>query len=116
MTWLNRDLLVKLKSKKKTHRYGKEGKIPREDCKEAARLCRYGVRKAKAQLKLKLARDAKKNKKGFYRYRYLNQKRKVQECVLPLPSDRQAGNNKHREGCLSSLTSAHHAALKLLLW
>jgi len=43
-----------------------------------------------------LARAAKKNKKGFYRY--LNQKRKAQEDVLPLVSDRQAGNNRQGEG------------------
>lgn len=36
-------------------------------------LCRDGMRKAKAQLEVYLATDAKKNKKGFYRY--LNQKR-----------------------------------------
>jgi len=46
-----------------------------------ARLCRDGVRKAKAQLKLNLARDAKKNTKGFYRY--LKQKKKVQQGVPP---------------------------------
>jgi len=38
-----------------------------------------GVKKAKAQLELNLASDAKKNKKGFYRY--LNQKRKDQEGI-----------------------------------
>ena len=43
------------------------------------------VRKAKIQLELNLARDAKKNKKGFYRC--LNQKRKVQEGVPTLVSD-----------------------------
>ena len=56
-----------------------------EEYKEPAWLCRDGVRKAKAQLELNLARDAKKNKKGFYRY--LNQKRKVQEAVPLLVSD-----------------------------
>ena len=40
-------------------------------------MCRDGVRKAKAQLELNLARDAK-NKKGFYRY--VSQKRK---CTPP---------------------------------
>ena len=35
---------------------------------EAARLCRDGVRKAKAQLELNLEKSAKNNKKGFYRY------------------------------------------------
>jgi len=42
-------------------------------------LCRNGVRKAKAQLELNLARDAKNNKKGFYRY--FSQKRKIKESV-----------------------------------
>ncbi|KAK4821758.1 hypothetical protein QYF61_000819 [Mycteria americana] len=43
---------------------------------------RDGVRKAKAQLELNLARDAKNTKKGFYRY--IDQKRKVKESVPPL--------------------------------
>ena len=59
------------------HRQWKQGQVPWEEYKEAARLCRDGVRKAKAQLEFNFARDAKKNKKEFYRY--LNQKRKVQE-------------------------------------
>jgi len=46
-----------------------------EEYKEAVRLFRDRVRKVKAQLELSLARDARKNKEGFYRD--LNQKRKV---------------------------------------
>ncbi|KAK4810612.1 hypothetical protein QYF61_007349 [Mycteria americana] len=38
-----------------------------------------GVRKAKVRLELNLARDAKNNKKGFYRH--VSQKRKVKESV-----------------------------------
>ena len=56
------------------HRQWKQGQVPWEEYKEAARLRKDGVRKAKAQLEKNLARDAKKNKKGFHRY--LNQKRK----------------------------------------
>ena len=44
-------------------------------------MCRDGVRRAKAQLELNLARDAENNKKGFYRY--VSQKRKVKESVRP---------------------------------
>jgi len=44
-------------------------------------LCRDEVRRAKVQLELNLARDAKNNKKGFYRY--VSQKRKVKESVPP---------------------------------
>jgi len=51
---------------------------------DAARLCRDGIRKAKAQLEMNLARDAKKSEKGFYRY--VIQKRKVKESVSPLLS------------------------------
>jgi len=45
-------------------------------------LCREGVRRAKAQLELNMARNAKNKKKGFNRY--VSQKRKVQESVIPL--------------------------------
>ncbi|KAK4825589.1 hypothetical protein QYF61_000678 [Mycteria americana] len=41
-----------------------------------------GVRKAKVQLELNLARDAKNNNKGFYRY--ISQKRKVKESIPTL--------------------------------
>jgi len=44
-------------------------------------LCRDGVRRAKVQMETILARDAKNNKKGFYRY--VNQKRKVKESITP---------------------------------
>ena len=71
--------MVKLKSEKKMHRQWKQGQVPWEEHKEAARLCRDGVRKAKAQLEL--AKDAKKNKKDFYGH--LNQKKKVQEGIRP---------------------------------
>ena len=71
-----------MKSKKKMHRQWNErqGRLW-EEHKEAARLCTDAERKAKIQLELNFPRNAKKNKKGFYRY--LNQKRKVQEGVPP---------------------------------
>jgi len=49
---------------------------------DAAQLCRDEVRRA--ELELNVARDAKNNKKGFYRY--VRQKSKVKESVLPLMS------------------------------
>ena len=52
-------------------------------------------RKAKVQLELSLAKDAKKNKKGLSRY--LNQKRNVQEGILS-EWHRQAGNSRQGEG------------------
>jgi len=49
---------------------------------DTARLRGEGVRKAKAQMELNLARGAKNDKKGCYRY--VNQKMKVKESVPPL--------------------------------
>ncbi|KFQ57969.1 hypothetical protein N334_08085, partial [Pelecanus crispus] len=80
--WLSQDLLVKLKSKRGLHRQWKQGQVSWEEYREAARLCREEVRKAKVRMELNLARDIKDNKEGFYRY--INQKRKVKESVLPL--------------------------------
>ena len=81
---MSQDLLVKLKVKQEMHRQRKQGQVSWEECRDVARLCRDGVRKAKAQLKLTLARNAK-NKKGFYRY--VSQKRKVTESVPPEEQD-----------------------------
>ncbi|KAK4807115.1 hypothetical protein QYF61_018456 [Mycteria americana] len=53
-------------SKKEAYRLWKGSQIAIEDYKNLARVCRDAVRKAKAQLELKLAR-AVKNKKGFFR-------------------------------------------------
>ncbi|KAK4825362.1 hypothetical protein QYF61_026881 [Mycteria americana] len=64
--WMSPDLLVKLKGKKEMHRQWKQGQVSWEEYRDTACLCRDGVRKAKAQLELNLARDAKNNKKGFY--------------------------------------------------
>ncbi|KAK4824510.1 hypothetical protein QYF61_015908 [Mycteria americana] len=69
-------------SKSELHRQRKQGQVTWEEYRGAAHLCRDGVRKAKAQLELSLVRDAKNNKKGFYRY--VSQKRKVKESVPPL--------------------------------
>ena len=46
-----------------------------------ARECREGIRTAKAQLELNLARDVKNNKKGFFRY--IRQQRKMKEMYPP---------------------------------
>ncbi|KFQ75511.1 hypothetical protein N337_12410, partial [Phoenicopterus ruber ruber] len=81
--WLSRDLLVKIKGKREMHRQWKQGQVSWEEYRDAAQLCRDGVRKAKAWLALNLARDAKNNK-GFYRY--VSQKRKVKESIPPLKS------------------------------
>jgi len=66
------------------HRQWKQGQVSWVEYRDTARLCRAGVRKAKAQLELTLARDAKNSEKDFYRY--ISQKRKVRECIPPLMS------------------------------
>lgn len=55
-------------------------------------MCRDGLRKAEMWLELNLTRDAKNNKKGFYRN--VSQNRKVKESVTPPDEhDWQTGNN-----------------------
>jgi len=73
--------MVRLRGKKELHREWKQGQVTWEEYRDAARLCRDGVRKTKAQMELNLARDAVNNKKGFYRH--VSQKRKVKESVPP---------------------------------
>jgi len=79
-TLLSKDFLVKLKCKKKIYRQWNQGHLSWEEYRGADWMCRDGIRKAKPQLELYLARDAKNNK-GFYRY--VAQKRKIKENVPP---------------------------------
>ncbi|KFR09813.1 hypothetical protein N306_03128, partial [Opisthocomus hoazin] len=83
--WLRQEMLVKLRKKRELHRQWKQGLASWEEYREASRLCRDEVRKAKAQLELNLARDAKNNKKGFYRY--VSRKKMVKESVPLLMSE-----------------------------
>ena len=78
-------MLVKLQSKKELHRQWNQGQVSWKEYRDAAQLCRNGVRRAEASLELNLARDAKNNKKGFYRY--VKQKRKLKETVPPLEEE-----------------------------
>ena len=93
--WMNQDPLVKLKGKKEMHRQWKQGQVSWEEYRDAARLCRDGVRKAKARLELNLARDAKNNKKGFHRH--VSQKRKVNGSVPLNEQAWQTGDNGQGE-------------------
>ncbi|PKU48018.1 rna-directed dna polymerase from mobile element jockey-like [Limosa lapponica baueri] len=60
----------------------KKGLTAWEDYKNAIRVCRDEMRKAKASLVLKLARDIMVNRKGFFKY--IEGKRKTRENVGPL--------------------------------
>ena len=81
--WLSKDLLVKLKHKREMHRQWKQGHSSWEEYRDTAQECRGGIRKAKAQLELNLARDVKNNK-GFDRY--VSQYRKKKRNCTPLPA------------------------------
>lgn len=62
--WLNKDLLVKLKDKtRRKYTDSRNGHLAWGDYRDGIQICRDGIRKAKAQMKLKLARDVKNNKK-----------------------------------------------------
>lgn len=61
--WLNEDLLLKLRQKE-LHRWWKQGRVPWGECRNAVRVGRDGVRKAKARMELNVVREAKNNKKG----------------------------------------------------
>ena len=88
LAWLNQDLLVKLGSKKKMHRQWKLGQVAWQKFRDAARLCWVGVKKAKVQLELDLARGIQKDKKGFYRYFSQNG---MSKKVYPPQQANQAG-------------------------
>jgi len=64
---VNKELLDKVKHKKKASRGWKQGQVAWEKYREIVRAARDQVRKAKALTELNLARDIKGNKKSFYR-------------------------------------------------
>ncbi|KAK4822413.1 hypothetical protein QYF61_015160 [Mycteria americana] len=77
--WLNRELLVELKRKKKLYDLWKQGQASQEDYRAVVRICREKTRKAKAELELKLASVVSDNKKGFFKY--VNSKRRSKENI-----------------------------------
>jgi len=80
--WLHKELLAEIKWKRKAHEMWKEGQATWEEYRNVVRACRDATRKAKADLELKLARDVKNNKKGFFKY--ISSKRKTRDNVGPL--------------------------------
>ncbi|GAB0204370.1 hypothetical protein GRJ2_002902600 [Grus japonensis] len=79
---LNCELLSLLKTKREEYQRWKSRQTLIENYNSIARVCRDAVRKAKVQLELKLARDVKNYKKGFFRY--INNKQKQKENIGPL--------------------------------
>ena len=81
LVWLNRDLWLELKNKRKAYGLWKSGQATYEDYRYAVKLCREKIRRAKAQLELSLATKAKENSKCFYKH--INSKRKARENLHP---------------------------------
>ncbi|GAB0204970.1 mitochondrial enolase superfamily member 1 [Grus japonensis] len=79
---MSKELLEKLKGKKKVYRMWKKGLATWEEYRNVIRVCRDATRKARAHLELNLARDVKDKKKGFFKY--ISSKRKTRENVGPL--------------------------------
>ncbi|KFQ75881.1 hypothetical protein N337_12379, partial [Phoenicopterus ruber ruber] len=80
--WLSKVLLVKLKHKKEMQKQWNQGHVSWEEYRDAAQMCRDGIRKAKAQLELNLAKNMKNDDKGFKRF--AGQKRNIKENLPPL--------------------------------
>jgi len=62
------------------YRQWKQGHVTWEEYSDALQTCRDGIRKAKAQMQLYVARDVKN--KGFYRY--ISHKRQARVSISPL--------------------------------
>ena len=79
MSW---ELFLRLCKKKRVYVLWKMGQATWGDYKEVAKVCRAGVRKAKAQLELRLATAVKEKKKSFYKY--ISGKRRTKDNFHPL--------------------------------
>lgn len=86
LAWFGKDLQVKLREKKGEYRQWKQGRVIWKKYRDAAWICRYGIRKAKTQMELSLARDVNINKKGLYRY--TGEKRQAKVSTSPLINEK----------------------------
>jgi len=82
--WLNRELMLGLRKKKKRRVYHlwKRWQATQEEYRGPIRSCRDEIRKAKAHLELRLVTVIKDDKKCFYKY--INNKKRVKESLHPL--------------------------------
>jgi len=79
---MNDKLLDKVKHRNKAYRGWKQGQVAWKEYRKTVQAAREQVRKAKALTELNLSRDVKGTKKSFYRY--VSDKRKTRENVVPL--------------------------------
>ncbi|KAF1436052.1 hypothetical protein FQV21_0006881, partial [Spheniscus demersus] len=66
--WLNGELLLRLRKKRRVYCLWKKGQATQEEYRVLIRSCREEMRKAKAQLERNLAAVVRDNKKCFYKY------------------------------------------------
>ncbi|KAK4815341.1 hypothetical protein QYF61_000173 [Mycteria americana] len=82
LAWLNRELWLELRKKKRVYNLWKKGQATLEGYKDVMRLCMEKIRRAKAQLELNLATAIENNKKCFYKY--ISNKKRAKENLHPL--------------------------------
>ncbi|GAB0181668.1 hypothetical protein GRJ2_000632100 [Grus japonensis] len=82
LAWLNRELWLELRKKRRVYGLWEKGQAPQEDCKDVVRLHREKMRRAKVQLELNLATTVKYNEKCFYKY--ISNKRRAKDNLHPL--------------------------------
>ncbi|GAB0186016.1 mitochondrial enolase superfamily member 1 [Grus japonensis] len=82
LTWLNRELWLELRKKRRVYGLCKKEQATQGDYKDIVRLFRVEIRRAKAQLELNLATVIKDNKKCFYKC--IDNKRTAKENLHPL--------------------------------
>ncbi|KAK4828384.1 hypothetical protein QYF61_026122 [Mycteria americana] len=80
--WLNRELWLEIRKKRRVYDLWKKGQATQKDYKDVVRLCRQKIRRAKAQLELNLTTAIKDNKKCFCKY--IHNKRRSKENLHPL--------------------------------
>jgi len=68
MAWLNKELLLGLREKRRVYHLWKKGQETQEECRSLIRSRREEIRKAKAQLELRLATVVRDNKRCFDKY------------------------------------------------
>ncbi|KAK4818819.1 hypothetical protein QYF61_019856 [Mycteria americana] len=66
--WLNRELLLGLRKKRRVYHFWKKGQATQEEYRDLVKSCREKIRNAKAQLELNLATVVRENTKCFYKY------------------------------------------------
>lgn len=89
--WMNRELLQKLRRKKKKRFYElwKKGQGNQEDHRAVVKLCRKEIKRAKTRLELHLASAVRDKKKKKFFYKYINSNRRSKKNLRPLQDVRR---------------------------